>query len=112
MNEPEYRVHICHGPNCTPRGGAKALIETLEAAVQNLGIANRVEIIATSCRNRCELGPSVNVYPGPICYGYVTPEGMIRIAREHLRDGTPVDDLIVADASSTRFDPGKLDKLF
>ena len=79
MHEPRYRVHICHGPNCTPRGGAARLIDALEEAVQRLGIAGDVEIIATSCRNRCELGPSVNVYPGPVFYGLVTPEATVLV---------------------------------
>jgi (2Fe-2S) ferredoxin len=112
MNEPAYRVHICHGPNCTPRGGAAALIDALETEVQRLGIGDRVEILATSCRNRCELGPSVNVYPGPFCYGHVTPDAIRTIAQDHLRDGNPVANLIVADAPRATFDPSKLDKLF
>ena len=112
MNEPAYRVHICHGPNCTPRGGAGALIDALEIEVRRLGIAGRVEILATSCRNRCELGPSVNVYPGPTCYGHVSPEDITRIALEHLRDGIPVVDLIVAEPPRTTFDLSKLDNIF
>ncbi|MCC6703552.1 MAG: (2Fe-2S) ferredoxin domain-containing protein [Thermomicrobiales bacterium] len=112
MTEPAYRVHICHGPNCTPRGGAKALIEALEAEVRRLGIEDRVEILATSCRNRCELGPSVNVYPGPVCYGHVTLTAITQIAREHLRDGVPVIEYIVADEPRPIIDFSKLDKLF
>lgn len=112
MSEPTYRVHICHGPNCTPRGGAKALIETLEAEVQRLGISDQVEILATSCRNRCELSPSVNVYPGPVCYGHITPEAITRIARDHLRNNAPVAEYVVADIPRPIIDLSKLDKLF
>ena len=112
MTEPAYRVHICHGPNCTPRGGAKALIEALEAEVRRLGIEDRVEILATSCRNRCELGPSVNVYPGPVCYGHVTPEAITRIADEHLLGGRVVNEYQVADKPRPIIDLSKLDSLF
>jgi (2Fe-2S) ferredoxin len=110
MPEPRYRVHICHGPNCTPRGGAARLIDALEAAVQRLGIAEEVEIIATSCRNRCELGPSVNVYPGPVFYGHVTPEAMDVIAEEHLLNGRVVQELVVKEPAKVTIDFDKLGK--
>ena len=111
MSDPTWRVHICHGPNCTPRGGAKALIEALEVEVNRLGIAEQVEIIATSCRNRCELGPSVNVYPGPTCHGHVTPDAIRTIAANHLRSGHPVEELVVADSPKRTIDFGGLDRL-
>jgi NADH-quinone oxidoreductase subunit F/NADP-reducing hydrogenase subunit HndC len=112
MSETGYRVHICHGPKCTPRGGARWLVRALETEVKRLGIEDRVEILVTSCRNRCELGPSVNVYPGPVCYGHVTPEAMIRIAHDHLLRGERVSDLVVAEAAARSIDLDTLDKLF
>jgi len=112
VTEFAYRVHICHGPNCTPRGGARALIEALEAEMRRLGIEDRVEILATSCRNRCELGPSVNVYPGPVCYGHLTPAAITRIAREHLLSDLVVTEYQVADKPRPVIDFSKLDKIF
>lgn len=84
-----YRVHVCYGRNCSPRG-SQALVPALESAVRRAGIADRVEIIATSCRARCEDGPSVNVYPGPTFYNWVTPDAIEEIVREHLVGGRPV----------------------
>ena len=86
---PSYRVHLCFGPNCTPRG-SRALLPVLEAAVAAEGIQDRVEIIASTCRDRCDYGPSMNVYPGPVFYNELTPEAIEEIVREHLRDGRPV----------------------
>ena len=86
---PSYRVHLCFGPNCTPRG-SRALLPVLEAAVAAEGIGDRVEIIASTCRDRCDYGPSMNVYPGPVFYNELTPEAIEEIVREHLRDGRPV----------------------
>ena len=83
-----YRVHLCFGPNCSPRG-SRGLLPILEAAVARAGLADRVEIIVTSCRNRCDYGPSMNVYPGPTFYNELTPEGIEEIVLEHLRDGRP-----------------------
>jgi (2Fe-2S) ferredoxin len=111
MVEPRYRVHICHGPNCTPRGGAARILTALEEAVRRLGIKNDVEIIATSCRNRCELGPSVNVYPGPVFYGHVDPEGIERIAEEHLLHGRVVRELVVKEPARVTIDFDKLGKI-
>lgn len=86
---PSYRVHLCFGPNCTPRG-SRALLPVLEAAIAAEGIGDRVEIIASTCRDRCDYGPSMNVYPGPVFYNELTPEAIEEIVREHLRDGRPV----------------------
>ena len=84
-----YRVHLCFGPNCSPRG-SRSLLPVLEAAVARAGLQDRVEIMATTCRNRCDYGPSMNVYPGPIFYNELTPEAIEEIVREHLGAGRPV----------------------
>ncbi|MDP9362774.1 MAG: NAD(P)H-dependent oxidoreductase subunit E [Chloroflexota bacterium] len=84
-----YRVHLCFGPNCTPRG-SRALLPVLEAAVAKAGLTDRVEIVATTCRDRCDYGPSMNVYPGPTFYNELTPEAIEEIVREHLAAGRPV----------------------
>ena len=85
-----YRVHLCFGPNCMPRG-SRALLPILQRAIFEAGISGKVEVIATSCRNRCEWGPSVNVYPGPVFYAGVTPEAIAAIVQEHLVGGRPVE---------------------
>lgn len=62
----------------------------LESALQRAGIADRVEIIIASCRDRCDFGPSMNVYPGPTFYNNLTPEAIEEIVEHHLVGGTPV----------------------
>lgn len=86
---PTYRVHLCFGPNCSPRG-SRSLMPVLEAAVARAGLGDRVELIATTCRDRCDYGPSMNVYPGPTFYNHLTPEAVEEIVREHLGAGRPV----------------------
>ncbi len=109
LAEPRYRVHICHGPNCTPRG-SRSLVGELERLLAEVGISGEIEIIATSCRNRCEIGPSVNVYPGPYFYREVTPAVLSRIVREHLLGDQPVSEYLVEveapriDLSALKFD--------
>ena len=92
-------MHLCFGPNCTPRG-SRALLPVLEAALANAGIADRVEVLATSCRNRCDYGPSMNVYPGPVFYNHLTAEAIDEIVREHLVGGKPVERWLYQPPSS------------
>jgi (2Fe-2S) ferredoxin len=84
-----YRVHLCFGPHCTPRG-SRALLPVLEEAVARAGLTDRVEVVATTCRDRCDYGPSMNVYPGPTFYNGLTPEAIEEIVREHLAADRPV----------------------
>ena len=84
-----YRVHLCFGPNCSPRG-SRDLLPVLEAAVARAGLSERVEIIAATCRDRCDYGPSMNVYPGPVFYNQLTDAAIEEIVREHLAHGRPV----------------------
>jgi (2Fe-2S) ferredoxin len=97
---PTYRVHICFGPNCTPRG-SRGLLPVLEAAIRRAGLTSRVEVIVTSCRNRCDYGPSVNVYPGPVFYAGVTEEAIEEIVREHLVGGRVVEHLVFREPVPT-----------
>jgi (2Fe-2S) ferredoxin len=91
-SEPEYRVHLCFGPNCTPRG-SRDLYPVLMSALLEAGITDRVEVITSTCRNRCEFGPSVNVYPGPVFYAFVDETGIRDIVQQHLIGGKPVERL-------------------
>ena len=89
----DYRVHVCLGPNCSLRG-SKKLLEHLEETVWKHGLNRKVEVIATSCRDRCDYGPSVNVYPGPVLYNHIDEEAIDTIAMEHLTHGKVVDKYV------------------
>jgi (2Fe-2S) ferredoxin len=84
--EGTFRVHLCLGPNCSARG-SRALLPILEAAVARAGLADRVEVLATTCRNRCDYGPSLNVYPGPVFYNLLDEGAIEEIVRRHLAGG-------------------------
>lgn len=81
-----YRVHLCFGPNCSERG-SRALWSTLERAVDEAGLRGQVELLATTCRNRCDYGPSLNVYPGPVFYNGIDAGAVREIVDEHLQEG-------------------------
>jgi (2Fe-2S) ferredoxin len=91
-SEPrQYRVHLCFGPNCSERG-SKALMPVLEEAIHDAGLDGRVEVLATTCRNRCDYGPSLNVYPGPVFYNRLDAEAIREIVERHLGHGTVCAD--------------------
>ncbi len=81
-----YRVHLCFGPNCTDRG-SRVLMPILEQAIRDSGLSERVEVLATTCRNRCDYGPSLNVYPGPVFYNLLDREAIFDIVAGHLERG-------------------------
>lgn len=85
-SESRYRVHLCFGPNCTNRG-SRALFAVLEDAVRDAGLEGEVEVMATTCRNRCDEGPSLNVYPGPVFYNRIDRVAIQEIVDEHLAHG-------------------------
>ena len=88
--ERQYRVHLCFGPNCTGRE-SPALLPILERAVAEAGLAGQVEVLATTCRNRCDYGPSLNVYPGPVFYNQVDEPAIREIVERHLKHGEIVE---------------------
>lgn len=93
MDKAAYRVHLCCGPTCS-RFNPKELLAALEEEVALLGLEDQVSIQLSACRNRCEQSPSLNVYPGPVCYNRLTPDAVRAIARQHLTGGEPVDEFL------------------
>ena len=94
----QYRVHVCFGKNCTPNG-ADAVFRAFQEEIRAHNLGDSVDLIATSCRSRCELGPSVNVYPGPVMYGCMTPERVRIVVTTHLSgEQQPVASFTVSDA--------------
>jgi (2Fe-2S) ferredoxin len=59
----------------------------LEQAIRDAGLSGRVEVLATTCRNRCDYGPSLNVYPGPVFYNLLDREAILDIVTTHLERG-------------------------
>jgi (2Fe-2S) ferredoxin len=98
--EYTYRVHVCFGKNCTPNG-AEAVFRAFQEQIRAHNLTGRVDLMATSCRSRCELGPSVNVYPGPVMYGHMDP-GRVRVVVERHLTGAeePVAEFTVTEAEA------------
>lgn len=103
----KYRVHLCCGPNCS-RANSRALLPILAAEITAQGLADEISVQETSCRNRCEQAPSLNVYPGPVFYNRLTPEAIRTIVREHLRGGEPVRTWLYQSGERSRARSGVL----
>jgi (2Fe-2S) ferredoxin len=90
-----YRYHVlpCSGPRCTPEKGDafKARLKDLLPDRKALG----VRISTTSCQGMCERGPNVTVYPEGVTYHQVELGDLDRIVDEHLREGRPVQEIIL-----------------
>ncbi|HEU5088066.1 MAG TPA: (2Fe-2S) ferredoxin domain-containing protein [Roseiflexaceae bacterium] len=93
MNEKRYRIYVCAGPNCTP-AGRDAVWRAFELALWNHGLESDVDLRPSGCQSRCELGPNLTIWPGPVRYVGVTPALVERIVVEHLQNGVPVAELL------------------
>lgn len=65
--------------------------------VKELGLAGpgKVRINQAGCLDRCEEGPVLVVYPEGTWYTYVDKEDIDEIVESHLRDGRPVERLMI-----------------
>jgi len=82
--------------SCTHRGG-EALAEVAREEVHRLGLKNRVRANKAGCLDACAFGPVCVVYPDAVWYAPRTADDMREIIASHLRDGVPVERLVVTD---------------
>lgn len=90
------QVLICGGTGCTS-SGSKKVIAALEKALKKNGIDKEILVVKTGCFGLCALGPIMIVYPEGSFYSQVTPEGVERIAQQHLKGGEVVKELLYAE---------------
>ena len=98
-----YRLHVfcCTNerPSGHPRGcclekGAVRLRNYLKARAKEEGLAD-VRINAAGCLDRCELGPTMVIYPDGVWYRYETPEDLDEILTTHIKGGGRVPRLML-----------------
>jgi (2Fe-2S) ferredoxin len=107
-----YRLHafLCTNrrPDGHPRGscatkGSESLRDYLKARAKELGLSD-VRINSAGCLDRCELGPTMVIYPEGVWYHFQTREDVDEILRTHLIEGGRVARLLLlpTDTPETR----------
>lgn len=97
----DHHVFVCmnerpegHERGSCARKGAVQLRNYMKARVKELGI-EKTRINQSGCLDRCELGPTMVVYPDGIWYRAETAEDIDEIISEHLQNDRPVARLML-----------------
>jgi len=100
---PYYEAHVFCCVNERPGGhkrgsckekGAEQLRNYMKARAKELGL-DRVRINQSGCLDRCELGPTMVIYPEGVWYTYESPADVDEILTRHLVEGGRVPRLML-----------------
>ena len=100
---PYYSAHVfcCvnerpegHPRGCCKRKGAEKLRNYMKARAKELGLKD-VRINQAGCLDRCELGPTMVIYPEGVWYRVNSPADVDAILERHVRDGGRVPELML-----------------
>ena len=100
---PYYQAHVfcCvnerpagHPRGCCKSKGAEALRNYMKARAKELGLKD-VRINTAGCLDRCELGPTMVIYPEGVWYAPRTSADVDEILQRHVRDGGRVARLML-----------------
>ena len=98
-----YRKHVfcCvnarapdHPRGCCSARGAVKLRAHMKARAKQWDLEG-VRINASQCLDRCELGPTMVIYPEGVWYTYRTPEDLDEILKVHIVEGGRVPRLML-----------------
>lgn len=98
-----YRRHVfcCinerpagHPRGCCKEKGSEKLRNYLKARVKEMGLDD-VRVNNSGCLDRCELGPTMVIYPEGVWYGYRTQADLDEILETHLMRGGRVKRLML-----------------
>ena len=104
--KPYYEAHVfcCinrrpagHPRGCCAERGGEELRDHMKSKARELGIKN-VRINASGCLDRCELGPTMVIYPEGVWYAVATKADVDEVLQKHLVEGVRVDRLMLQTA--------------
>lgn len=78
---------------CKMRGGVR-LRNYLKARAKELGLDD-IRVNQSGCLDRCELGPTMVIYPEAVWYTYATPGDVEEILKVHLVEDGRVERLLL-----------------
>ena len=106
-----YKAHIfcCtnerppgHERGCCKEKGAEKLRNYMKARLKELKAENPqlsgMRVNNSGCLDRCELGPTMVIYPEGVWYTYASPADVDEIIERHLKKGERVERLLLTDA--------------
>lgn len=79
--------------SCAARG-SEALVDYMKQQVKALRLP-KVRVNGAKCLDRCELGPTMVIYPEGIWYHYETKADVDEIIEQHIRQGKRVERLML-----------------
>ena len=79
--------------SCAAKGSEK-LRDYMKVRAKELGL-ERVRINLAGCLDRCELGPSVVIYPEGVWYKIETTADVDAVLEQHVRDGGRATELLM-----------------
>ena len=100
---PYYDAHVFCCTNKRPAGhprgccsdkGSEELRDYMKSRAKDLGL-KKVRINNAGCLDRCELGPSVVIYPEGIWYQVATKADVDEVLQTHLVEGGRVERLML-----------------
>jgi (2Fe-2S) ferredoxin len=104
MPRPERHVLVCLNvrPPDNPKGscgqkGSEGVFEALKSMVKQRGLGDRIIVNRTNCLKHCSQGITVAVYPDNVWYARVQNGDLEEIFQSHLREGRPVERLLMPD---------------
>jgi (2Fe-2S) ferredoxin len=85
------------GQACCATQGAQAAFEHCKTRVKQAGLAGpgKVRVNKAGCLDRCAGGPVAVVYPEAVWYTFVDQADIDEIVDSHLKDGRPVERLML-----------------
>lgn len=83
-----------HPRGCCKSRGSEKLRNYMKAKAKEMGL-DRIRINNAGCLDRCELGPTMVIYPEGVWYKCETTEDVDRVLVEHLKNGNLINDLML-----------------
>jgi (2Fe-2S) ferredoxin len=100
---PYFRLHVfcCTNirPKDHPRGscarkGSEGLRDTMKNMAKEMGLKG-VRVNSAGCLDRCELGPTMVIYPDGVWYRYENEADIREILETHVKNGGRVERLML-----------------